>query len=133
VHPGLFSFHAPTQARWAEAHLLSLREAEVVLAIAGMKGTYQAGLAAIVAKKKLIPVACFGGDSEKLSASTCGARRDSTRERSTTFEWSVWLRVKDWLREKAKITEIVVMGQEFGGGKTLQRSVKCWRPTWTRR
>jgi predicted nucleotide-binding protein len=30
-----------------------------------------------------------------------------------------WLRVKDWLREKAKITEIVVMGQEFGEGKTL--------------
>jgi hypothetical protein len=66
--PGLFEFHAPSQARWAEAHLLSLREADVVVAIAGMKGTYQAGLAAIVAQKTLVPVSSFGGAAAKLSS-----------------------------------------------------------------
>jgi len=61
-HPGLFLFHARTDTRWQ--HLLSLREVGVVIAIAGMKGTYQAGLAAIIAKKKLVPVSSFGGQRQ---------------------------------------------------------------------
>jgi predicted nucleotide-binding protein len=30
-----------------------------------------------------------------------------------------WLRVKDWLRDRARVGEIVVMQQEFGAGRTL--------------
>jgi Predicted nucleotide-binding protein containing TIR-like domain len=148
TNPELFSFHVPTQTRWNEAHLLSLREAEVVLAIAGMRGTYLAGLAAILAKKKLVPVASFGGAAERLSASleAIGEPRLAGEYRRLNGPWTErslevvikltgigmlprvllihgrspdWLRVKDWLREKIKIDEIVVMQQEFGDGRTL--------------
>jgi len=144
TNPGLFYFHAPTQTRWAESHLLSLREAAVVLAIGGMSGTYSAGLAAILAKKKLVPVASFGGAAEKLSASleaigeigltglngpwTQHSLEMVTRLAGVGLPPRVllihgrspdWLRVKVWLYETMRITNIVVMQQEFGGGKTL--------------
>jgi hypothetical protein len=143
-NPGLFYFYALTQTRSAEAHLLSLREAEVVLAVAGMRGTYLAGLAAILAKKKLVPVASFGGAAEKLSASLealgelrLTALNGPWTQRSLEIVIRLagvglpptvllihgrsldWLRVKDWLQDKIKITRIVVMQQEFGEGKTL--------------
>lgn len=146
--PGLFEFHIPTQARWAEAHLLSLREADGAIAIAGMKGTYQAGLAAIVAKKKLVPVSCFGGAAAKLSAAidSIGESSNKSDLRQLNGPWNKgslevvtrlagvgqparvllihgrsqdWLRLKDWLRETMKISTVVVMAQEFGAGRTL--------------
>jgi hypothetical protein len=65
-NPGVFGFHTATQHRWSETHLLTVREADCVLAIAGMKGTYHAGLAAIVARKPLVPIASFGGAATRL-------------------------------------------------------------------
>lgn len=146
--PGLFEFHVPTQARWAEAHLLSLREADVVIAIAGMKGTYQAGLAALVAKKRLVPVASFGGAAAKLSAAidSIGEGSDRSDLRQLNGPWSEkshevvariagigqlarvllihgrsqdWLHLKDWLRETLGVPKVIVMAQEFGAGRTL--------------
>jgi hypothetical protein len=77
-HPGLFLFHAPTETRWQ--HLLSLREVGVVIAIAGMKGTYQAGLAAIIAKKKLVPVLLLRGGSGKAKRGARDFRGASSKE-----------------------------------------------------
>jgi len=75
THPGIFGFHCPTQHRWTEAHLLTVREADCVFAIAGMKGTYHAGLAAIVARKPLVPIASFGGAAARLIADLAGVER----------------------------------------------------------
>lgn len=146
--PGLFEFHVPSQARWAEAHLLSLREVDVAVAIAGMKGTYQAGLAAIVAQKTLVPISSFGGAAAKLSSAldSIGGYSNVSDLRQLNGPWSDqllhvvlrlagvgqpprvllihgrspdWLRVKDWLREKMNVARVVVMAQEFGAGRTL--------------
>lgn len=148
--PGLFEFHAPTQARWAEAHLLTLREADAVIAIGGMKGTYQAGLAAIVAKKKLIPVACFGGAAAKLSTALASIGDRDSANKSDLLQlngpWSSnfvdvvtrlagvgqlarvllihgrshdYLRLQNWLRDVMNVPKVIVMANEFGGGRTL--------------
>jgi len=45
---------------------MAIRDADVVLTIGGGEETYQAGLAAIIAHKKLVPIASFGGASERL-------------------------------------------------------------------
>jgi hypothetical protein len=146
-NPGVFAFHVPTQARWAEAHLLSMREASVVIAIAGEKGTYQAGLAAIVAKKKLVPISSFGGAAAKLSVAleSIGELNSQGDHRYLNGPWNQlslatvvklvglgrppkvllihghsddWLRVRDWL-QKTRNQEVVVMQQEFRAGRTL--------------
>ena len=66
ANPPLFSFYPQTQRRWAETHIMAIREADTVLTVGGMSGTYQAGLIAIVARKRLVPVASFGGASARL-------------------------------------------------------------------
>jgi hypothetical protein len=63
-HPGLFSFHAPTDARWQEAHLLSLREVDVVIAIAGMKGTIRRGLRQSLQRRSLCRSPASGGQRQ---------------------------------------------------------------------
>lgn len=75
ANPGVFGFHSPTQHRWTEAHLLTVREADCVFTIAGMKGTYHAGLAAIVARKPLVPIASFGGAAARLLQDLSGVER----------------------------------------------------------
>ncbi len=75
ANPGVFGFHSLTQQRWTEAHLLTVREADCVFAIAGMKGTYHAGLAAIVARKPLVPIASFGGAAARLVRDLSGIER----------------------------------------------------------
>jgi hypothetical protein len=46
--------------------VLGVKEADVVLTIGGAGGTYVAGLAAVLAKKPLIPIGSFGGASRHL-------------------------------------------------------------------
>jgi len=147
-NPGLFSFYVPIQSHWAETHLLSIREANVVITIAGMKGTYQAGLATIISKKNLVPVSSFGGASAKLSAilETIGELHHKNDHRFLNGPWNPaslgvvaklagigqppkvllihgrskdWLRLKDWMQESANVKEVLVMQQEFGCGRTL--------------
>ena len=54
--------------RWprAAAKIVSVQEADVVIAIAGLRDTYIAGIAALVARKPVVPVAVFGGASREL-------------------------------------------------------------------
>jgi len=66
ANPGVFGFHLQTHSRWTEAHLLTVREADCVLVVGGMKLSYHAGLAAIVARKPLVPVGSFGGAASRL-------------------------------------------------------------------
>lgn len=66
AHPGVFEFHDTKARHWFDAHLLALREADCLLAIGGAEHTYHAGLAAIVARKPLVPVGSFGGAASRL-------------------------------------------------------------------
>ncbi len=58
----------PRAERWprAAAKIVAIREADVVIPIAGLQDTYIAGVAALVAQKRLVPVAVFGGASREL-------------------------------------------------------------------
>lgn len=146
--PHLFEFHSRTEGWWQGAHLISVRNADVVMTIGGGKGTYLAGLATIVAKKPLIPIASFGCASEELLRNVeAMSRPDRAGQlRKLNGPWtshvldtavalagveqpprlllihgrsSDWLDLKDWLREEAGITNVVVMGQVFGSGESL--------------
>lgn len=65
-HPSLFaSYPRKLQMREA-AKIVSIQEAESVLAIGGGESTYLAGLATVVARKTLVPIASFGGASRQL-------------------------------------------------------------------
>jgi hypothetical protein len=51
---------------WGAAHIAAVIQADTVIIIGGAEGSYSAGLAAILARKPLIPIACFGGASQEL-------------------------------------------------------------------
>lgn len=51
---------------WGAAHIAAVEQADAVIIIGGAEGSYSAGLAAILAKKPLIPIACFGGAAQDL-------------------------------------------------------------------
>ena len=67
AHPGVFGFHLNPQSRWTETLMFTVREADSVIIVGGMGASYRAGLAAIVARKHLAPVGCFGGAASALS------------------------------------------------------------------
>jgi hypothetical protein len=146
--PQVFEFFSHSEGWWQGAHLISLRESDAVLTIGGGKGTYLAGLAAIVAGKRLVPVSSFGGASAELMkhlAETASSEQAS-KLRRLNGPWTSeacnvafdllgaaggpslliihgrskdWLDLKDWLREEAHVRNIAVMAQEYGIGSTL--------------
>ena len=64
--PQLIHYH-PQEHDWSEAaHLISVRNSDVIMTIGGGRKTHLAGIAALVARKRLIPIASFGGASEDL-------------------------------------------------------------------
>src|SRR5262245_55593072 len=65
-HPTLFTSYPRTLQLREAVKMVSVREAESVLAIGGAEPTYLAGLATITARKTLVPVASFGGASGQL-------------------------------------------------------------------
>ena len=144
--PELFEF-LPTERWWGAAHLASIREADVIITIGGSKGTYIAGLAAILARKRVIPIATFGGASEEILRTLTSSLDSgvgefhklsgpwtphllSTVSRLAGFESKPriliihgrsndYLDLKDWLTSEANIKDAVVMGQEFVAGAAL--------------
>jgi hypothetical protein len=65
-HHGVFTFKPGGEIRWAESHLIAVRDCGSLLTIGGGHSTYQCALAAVVARKKLVPIASFGGASLKI-------------------------------------------------------------------
>ena len=147
--PHLFEFFSHAEGWWQGAHLISLRESDAVLTMGGGKGTYLAGLAAIVAGKRLVPVSSFGGASSELMKhleDTAGSSDRAAKLRRLNGPWTSescdvafdllgaaggpslliihgrskdWLDLKDWLREEGHVRKIAVMAQEYGVGATL--------------
>jgi len=62
----LFTQHGGGRHSPEAATIISARDANAVLTIGGRKRTYRIGLAAIVARKKLVPIGSFGGASLDL-------------------------------------------------------------------
>ena len=146
-YPRLFSFPPSTHDHWGDAHLIQIRDADAVLIVGGMDGTYQAGLAAIVAKKPLVPVGSFGGAAAKLLQSLHSLNIQFWNELNilngpwTSHVLETVIRLlgidrqprlllihgrspdryilTDWLRSSLGLTDLLVMQQEFGSGRSL--------------
>src|SRR5215831_10384175 len=50
----------------AAAKIVTVEQADVVISIAGLSNTYVAGMAALVAGRRLVPIGVFGGASQHL-------------------------------------------------------------------
>lgn len=146
-HPKLFSFPPSTQHHWGDVHLIQIRDADAVLMVGGMGGTYQAGLASIVAKKTLIPIGSFGGAAAKLLQSLHSLNVPFSNElnvlngpwTSNVLETVIRLlgvdrqprlllihgrspdryMLTEWLRSSLGLTDLLIMQQEFGSGQSL--------------
>jgi len=146
-HPGHFSFPPVAHAWRAEQNLLQIHEADAVITLGGAAGTHQAGLAAIVARKTLVPIGSFGGASghlltlmqssesqirPQLSAlngpwtshvldTTMMLLGVSRRPRLLIIHGHSDDRYKltEWLRTQLGLTDLLIMQQEFGGGLSL--------------
>jgi hypothetical protein len=64
--PNKFTFPHRPNLKSEGAKVLGVKDADVVITIAGAEVTYLAGLTAVFAKKPLVPIASFGGASEQL-------------------------------------------------------------------
>jgi CAP12/Pycsar effector protein, TIR domain len=147
-NPSLFSFHSK-EPLWREgAHILTVQESDVILTVGGGKGTWVAGMVALVAKKKLVPVASFGGASAQLleAAQTVCSGETLEKYKCLNSPWSTyaleqtiellgvnktphlliihgrskdWLQLKNWLQDQAGLERVVVMQEVFGEGRTL--------------
>lgn len=145
--PKHINFPPVEQEGWAETHLIQIMHADAVLTIGGAAGTYQAGLAAIVAKKLLVPVGTFGGASKRLGVLIHPQAAPSRAELATlNSPWSSHVlgtlssllgankrprllvihgrsedryKLTEWLRSTLGINDLLVMQQEFGGGQSL--------------
>jgi hypothetical protein len=148
-HPKLFTYHRKRHSWWEGVYLSSIKEADVILTIGGGKGTYLAGMASVIANKKLVPVGSFGGASEKLldileSEKTNGEikgtikilRGDWTNyvlETAIKFMGTSsypkiliihgrsndWKKLKRFLQDNLGLSDPIIMEQVFGEGKTL--------------
>lgn len=74
----------------ASAKIISVGKADAVLAIAGMRKTYDAGLASLVARKTLVPVGSFGGASRRLleAVEKLGETENLDKLRALNGRWS---------------------------------------------
>ena len=146
TNPGVFRFHLSTQSRWTEAHLLTVREADCVLVMGGKKYSYRAGLAAIVAGKRLIPVGCFGGAASRLLRDLAAVNPADPHDLlslngpwddtvlGAVLRWAGIGRrprimlvhghsddrheLQSWLQQQ-DFCDVLVMQQEFGGSRTF--------------
>ena len=65
-NPGLFTTRVSMDPGWNVTKLLQVNEADGVVVVGGATFSYQAGLAAAVCKKPLVPIGSFGGAAKKL-------------------------------------------------------------------
>jgi hypothetical protein len=79
-NPGLFTTRISLDTTWNVTKLLQVNEADGVVVVGGADFSYQAGLAAAVCGKPLVPVGSFGGAAKKL-INVLSISRDSWSDR----------------------------------------------------
>jgi hypothetical protein len=147
AHPHLFTFYPVGEPLWQAARLVAVRDADVVLTVGGRKGTYLAGLATVVAGKRIVPVASFGGASERLvDAVERLAPASGLDMRQLRGPWSPFLRdlavrllvhrelprmliihgrsddwkqLREWLHGELHLSRVTVMGEEVAVGQSM--------------
>lgn len=146
--PHIFAFSQKSQPNWGTTHLFAVREADAVIVIGGAMSSYSAGLAAIINRKRLVPIGSFGGAGDKLLGilenmpdveNVDDFRRlygpwtdfllQSTLNLLRIYDYPKiliihgrskdWVDLKNYLQNIIVIPEPVVMGQKYGEGKTL--------------
>lgn len=65
-NPGLFTTRVSMDSGWNVTKLFQVNEADGVVVVGGAAFSYQAGLAAAICKKPLVPIGSFGGAAKKL-------------------------------------------------------------------
>lgn len=143
----LFHPHPETARWWHDTHLVAVRVADAILTIGGSRGTYAAGLAAIAARKPLVPIGSFRGASDELVAELVRMQpKRAAKLHQLRLPWSPhvldvalellgastgprilivhgrsedWKDLKAWLEQSAGLTRVTVMAQEYGVGETL--------------
>jgi Predicted nucleotide-binding protein containing TIR-like domain len=65
-NPGLFTTRVSMDSGWNVTKLFQVNEADGLVVVGGAEFSYQAGLAAALCKKPLVPVGSFGGAAKKL-------------------------------------------------------------------
>ena len=146
-YPKHISYPPIVGDRWADAHLMQIKDADAVLTIGGLAGTYHAGLAAIVAKKILVPIGTFGGASKRLGSALLSEGTPSKVDLATLGNpWTSHVldtaagllgirqqprilivhgrsddryKLSEWLRVILGLSDLLIMQQEFGGGLSL--------------
>ena len=148
IYPDLFAFF-PEQPFWEAKHVLSIKEADIVLILGGGRASYHAGIASIVSGKKVIPIGSFGGAGEKvldIIESMLTIDEDKTDLLKLRNPWNKnltshvvnlmrftkypqifivhgrskdYLYLKDYLQNNLKLPEPIIMNQKFEFGKAL--------------
>jgi hypothetical protein len=143
-----FSYEPSNELTMTSKHFKWLEEADVVITIGGGHTTYLAGYAAILSKKRLLPIGSFGGASQKILDNFVLDRTPENEKdnvRGLTNPWSEYVcqsvleLVKDFPKvmivhghsedyeklrrylegDELKLPKPVVMKYTFGEGKTL--------------
>ena len=65
-YPNIFRKQEIKKRTWEEVHINSFDDADLIIIIGGNILSYEAGMASILANKKIIPVGSFGGAGKKL-------------------------------------------------------------------
>lgn len=65
-YDGLLRLADRRRDNWNVTHLRALRRTDAVITLGGLNNTYSAGTAAVIAGKRLVPIASFGGSSARL-------------------------------------------------------------------
>ena len=148
AHPHLFIPHPPTEDRWSGAHLTTVEHADVAITMGGGKSTYYAGVATLLARKPLIPIASFGGASFELLKLTLQTLEKSLRQQffALSNPWSDhtartalraasldagpklllihgrgddWRLLRDWLIEREKLSGVIVLREVFAPSEPI--------------
>lgn len=151
--PYLFSYFQAISDTWKINHLLSIKEADGVLIIGGSQASFHAGIAALVAGKRLVPVGAFGGAASQLLTFMTSLNPDKysyllanpyrgvllgpwtpTQLHTTICALGLcdfprimiihgrspdWKDLNTYLKAGLSLPDPIVMGQQFGEGKTL--------------
>jgi hypothetical protein len=65
-YPHLFTSSSSPDSKWGVTHLFQVERVDALIIIGGGELSYQAGVAAAVAGRRVIPVGSFGGAGERL-------------------------------------------------------------------
>jgi hypothetical protein len=145
--PEAFRFVNVTETSWRFVRQQFIQEIDAAITIGGGEGTYQVGVEMFLAKKRLVPIASFGGASLRLLNNILNSRelKDAEIFKPLNNPWYGGLTshvlnvakinqplkvllihgrardqaiLYDWFQNK-KLAQPVVMMQEFTLGQTL--------------